>query len=199
MPYFKPLYNSKNNIKIFGQGNNNFKFSEIIEKQMSHEYFPIQWENLQSSREIVEINDNEKIHINDMTIESIKANHTSSCLNYKLTYNNLSCAYITDNEWVKGNIEELIKFVKECDLLIVDTFFTDEEYYNDDLLSYREGWGHATWQQGVDLGLKSGAKKIIFSHHNQNKDDEKLAEIEIEVKKISDNISLAREGMVITL
>ncbi|MFA9422318.1 MAG: MBL fold metallo-hydrolase [Sedimentibacter sp.] len=199
LPYFKPLYNNKNKIKIFGIGNNKFSFKEILEKQMSMEYFPVQWKDLKSHSEIIEINETSKIQIGDFKIEAIEATHTSRCLSYKLTCNNIICAYITDNEWAKGDAEKLIEFIKQCDLLIVDTFFTDEEYYHDDLSLSKVGWGHSTWQQGVELGIKSGAKKIVCFHHNESKNDEELGKLEKKARKVLNNICFAKEGMVISL
>jgi len=199
LPLFKPIYNEKNKIKIFGIGNNGLKLNEILEKQMSCEYFPIQWENLRPDIEIIELNSNSEVKIDDIEITAIEATHTSKCLNYKVSYKNKTCAYITDNEWVKGDIDKLINFIKNIDVLIVDTFFEDEEYYSKKDNLGKIGWGHGTWQQAVDLGIKSGAKKIVFCHHNEDKNDNKLDEIAKEAMKISNNICLAKEGMVITL
>lgn len=199
LPYFKPIYNDKNEIKIYGIGSNELTFEEIIEKQMSNEYYPIQWKDLKSHRTIFELNEYSKIQIDDCEIQTIKATHPSNCLNYKLIYKNIVCAYISDNEWIQGDVEALVKFIKGCDLLIVDTYFTDAEYYCEDINLSKVGWGHSTWQQGVDLGIKSGAKKIVCIHHDEHKNDDKLKEIEKEARKILSNICFAKEGMVITL
>ena len=66
--------------------------------------------------------------------------------------------YITDHEHeVNIKNEELIKFVKNSDVLIYDSTYKDEEFEN------YIGWGHSTWQEGVRISYQSNKKIFHIS------------------------------------
>ena len=103
-------------------------------------------------------------------------------------------SYITDHEHeVNVKNEELIKFVRNSDLLIYDSTYKDEEFEN------YIGWGHSTWQEGVRLKNYSETKKYAIFHHNPDNKDSTMNEIEHHANSIGNNIIVAKEGMSVKI
>ena len=84
--------------------------------------------------------------------------------------------FITDNELGythKGGlpIESYIEFSQGADLLIHDAEYTPEEY------AHTRTWGHSTYPETLELGLKAGVKKLGLFHLNQDRTDQQMDDI----------------------
>lgn len=199
LPFFKPFFEPNNKIFLYGCDQSNMSFENILKHQIDEEHFPVQWDDYESTQEFTALKHNSTIKIdNNTSIETIEAIHTCRCMNFKILSNNHSIGYITDNEWVLDKNNNLIDFIRDCDVLILDTFFTDEEYFTSSITS-KKGWGHGTWQQGVKLAKDANIKKLVLFHHNENKTDCLLDNLKIKAQKIFKETTIAKEGMVISI
>ena len=63
---------------------------------------------------------------------------------------------------------ELVEFLKGCDLLILDTQYTDEEYKS------HIGWGHGWLSATIKLAVDAGVKKLVLFHHDPTHDDDEM-------------------------
>jgi hypothetical protein len=59
----------------------------------------------------------------------------------------------------------LVKFLEGCDVLILDSQYTDEEY------KHHVGWGHGSLSTGVSLALDAEVRKLVLFHHDPDHDD----------------------------
>ncbi len=57
-------------------------------------------------------------------------------------------------------------------LMLYDGAYDDDEYAN------YIGWGHSTWQTGVDLGHAAGVGQTLIYHHQPEHSDKKLEELD---------------------
>ena len=62
-------------------------------------------------------------------------------------------------------------FSRGADLLVHDADYTPAEYPR------RRTWGHSTWEQALDLGLRSEVRALGLFHHNQDRYDSELDRI----------------------
>lgn len=85
----------------------------------------------------------------------------------------------------------LAEFAKGSDMLIWDANFTQEDK--------KPGWGHSTWEEGLNLARAAGAKRILMTHYARNYTDEFLREQELLAKAKFSACIFAREGMVFEL
>ncbi len=83
-------------------------------------------------------------------------------------------------------------WVDHCDLLLYDGAYSEEVY------ARRMGWGHSTWQMGCSLAEKSGAKRLVITHHAPESTDEMLRRAEREAREVLPTVCFAREGGVAT-
>lgn len=91
-----------------------------------------------------------------------------------------------DCERSDGLNEELIR---DCDLLIYDGMYTDEEYPS------KIGYGHSTWEEGCRLAQRIKCKRLIITHHSPDRDDDKLRSYEERARsEFYPNTDFARAG-----
>lgn len=124
-------------------------------------------------------------------IDMIDSVHPGGGTVYKLTYANKSMVYATDYEHDDRQLPELIDFARDCDLLLYDAQYTNEEY------EARRGFGHSTADVGMRVMSECRAQNMRFVHHDPGHDDKMLKAMEQEYK--SDTVSFARAGEVIVL
>jgi ribonuclease BN (tRNA processing enzyme) len=89
----------------------------------------------------------------------------------------------------------VVHLARDADVLIYDANYTNEEYH--DFKNPKVGWGHSTWQAGVEVAKAAKVKKIVMFHHDPSHDDNFLDRVEADVQSVFANSCLAREGMSI--
>ncbi len=87
----------------------------------------------------------------------------------------------------------MVHLSREADLLIHDAQYTEKE------IGYRVGWGHSTWKQAIATASDASAKKLLLFHYDPDREDNEAFQIEKEAQKYFSDISLSKEGDVITL
>ncbi len=110
-----------------------------------------------------------------------KLNGAGSCGGKK------SLVYALDCETDERISRELEDFAKEADFLLWDAGFTAEDM--------KPGWGHSTWEQGVEVRRAARAKKVVMMHYNTEYDDTFLQQLEEAAKNEDKAVIFAREGM----
>ena len=77
--------------------------------------------------------------------------------------------------------------------MIYDGMFTESEYTG------CKGWGHSTWQKGVELCRAAGVKALAIFHLYPGHDDAYLKIIEGEMQAVMPTAFIARERQSVTL
>lgn len=196
IPFFKPLYNSKNTFRFWaGHLGTNGDLHDVLSSYMMAPLFPIppaafaaniQYHNFLAPKEFS--------LGPGVVVKTIRLNHPQGATGYRIEFNGRSFCYITDHEHIIGEVNhKLIEFCAGTDLLIYDCTYTDEvfeEYI---------GWGHSTWQEGIRLLQSSAAKQLMVFHHNPDHTDEQMDKICELVNDVHPNCIMAIEGMELTI
>ncbi|PIE60941.1 MAG: MBL fold metallo-hydrolase [Desulfobacterales bacterium] len=111
--------------------------------------------------------------IGSIHIDTIPTSHSKDSLGYKFTENERSFVFITDNELgfahaQSRHIEDYIAFCDSASLLFHDAEYTDEEYNG------KQGWGHSSLSQVLDLAVSAGVGQLGLIHINQNRTDDEM-------------------------
>jgi phosphoribosyl 1,2-cyclic phosphodiesterase len=189
LPFFSPAYNQKNLIRVLGYEGARAGLAKILASQMETPFFPVSLRQLPSHLAIEELKEME-FQVGNVEVRSKFANHPGICAGYRLVTSSGSIAYFPDNEQYEQlklllasrdgiNEEEardfataerakMVEFLQGCDLAIMDTQYTDEEY------TKHIGWGHSSLSSVVSLGLDSNVGKLVLFHHDPNHDDEMI-------------------------
>ncbi len=194
-PFFLPAYNPNQKIGILAMGRRGeaHDLKGIFSKQMQEEYFPIQMEMMGAQFDFLSYGDEEVIQ--GAFVKSIPQFHKrlGGSYGFRLDDEGVSLVVCTDLEYVDGIIDPaIVAFAKDADLLIHDGQFTTEEYHNK-----FKGWGHATWEQAVEVAEQAHVKKLIITHHDPDHNDNFLDDLEKQCQKVFPNSLFAKEGMEI--
>ena len=84
------------------------------------------------------------------------------------------------------------EILHNCDLLLYDGMYTDDEY------PAHVNWGHSTWQEGCRLANRVEPARLLITHHEPRRTDSQLRALEQEAKKLFPAAAFARAGMKIT-
>jgi ribonuclease BN (tRNA processing enzyme) len=177
----------------------------LIRGQMGPLYFPVPYEAL-SARITYQHLDQGHWEHDGVRMRSMRMRHTASTVGYRVEAFGKSVAFIPDNELVGGDypvptrwMDDLIDFISGADLLFHDAMYTEEEYRS------REGWGHSTFTQVLELAAESGVKRLQFFHHHPARTDQELDDIvqrfreAVAERGLDVQVDAASESSVLTL
>jgi phosphoribosyl 1,2-cyclic phosphodiesterase/CheY-like chemotaxis protein len=192
LPFFLPAYNKKNQIRVLGYEGARVGLATILAGQMETQFFPVSLRDLPSNIAIEELKEMD-FAIGKVNVRAKFANHPGICAGYRLNTTGGSIAFFPDNEpyellklhlaerdksstdearaFAKTERTKLVEFLRGCDVLVLDTQYTDEEYRK------HVGWGHGSLSRTVSLALEAEVHRLILFHHDPAHDDEKIDEM----------------------
>src|SRR6266705_6949893 len=184
LPYFKPAYDRKNEIRILGFDGAGAGFREIMAEPMRAPFFPITMRELSGKIDIGRLSEM-TFSLGKVQVQAIFVNHPGVCAGYRLFTSAGSIAFLPDHEpygflhsaknshmtpeetkkAASAERSNLVQFLNGSDLLILDTQYTDDEYQS------HIGWGHGSVTTAVALALDAAVRKLLLFHHDTNHDD----------------------------
>jgi phosphoribosyl 1,2-cyclic phosphodiesterase len=199
LPFFGPIYNPLCRLRILGCEGARKGLVAALTGQMESTYFPVPFDKLPSNIDIEELK-----HLN-FAIGSVlgraqRANHPGVCVGYRLLSPDGLVAFFPDVEpRAGGDDQEMIGFVRDADVLILDSQYDKKEYQT------HIGWGHGCVDDSVALAIKAGVKHLYLFHHDPDHDDRRMDELVkharklVAKKKSKLKVDAACEGMEIQL
>jgi phosphoribosyl 1,2-cyclic phosphodiesterase len=173
-PFFPPLYDPEDQIKVVGPKQKDIDVQNLFAGQMGPIYFPVPFNVVAATMEFEHLNQG-GYEVGDASLEVIRVKHPSFVLGYRINIGGKTICFIPDNElegeatYMEPNWDRRIReFVQGADLLIHDSMYTDEEYAG------RAGWGHSTFSQAMRLAEEGGVKRLLFFHHDPTRSDTEL-------------------------
>ncbi|MBD2041099.1 MBL fold metallo-hydrolase [Microcoleus sp. FACHB-672] len=196
-PFFIPAFVPGNCFHIYGAvAPNGATLKQRLSDQMLHPNFPIPLQGMRSEMKFYDLHPGDVVTLDDITIETVHLNHPSTAIGYRVTWQGHSAVYCTDTEHFPDRLDEnVLHLAREADYFIYDATYTDEEYHHPK--TPKVGWGHSTWQVGVELAKAADVKNLVIFHHDPAHDDDFLDNVEADVKEAFPKGFLAREGMIL--
>jgi phosphoribosyl 1,2-cyclic phosphodiesterase len=185
LPFFVPLFVPGNTIRLHGGFDPIYgrDIQAILSQQMEYCYFPVRTVELQADLVYSSLREGTTVEVGDATVTNIVMNHPVLTYGYRIECNGKSMFFSGDHEpralqfgddadfaaLVKAQDDVLVDFIRESDLLIVDSMYTEAEYPS------KVGWGHGTFRSTTDLALEAGVKQVVYTHHEPNRSDDALS------------------------
>ena len=190
---FAPFFNDAYHVNVYGKSDTK-SAKDILNHIMDNTFWPVDLSMMAAKIDFHAFPDN-KLVINDDTIVRCTLHgHPNGANTYRVEYKNKIIVYSTDCEHPEHSLNpNIISIAKDADIFIHDAHFTNEE------LPAHKGWGHASWEQCIEIAKKANVKKLILYHHDPYKNDDMIAAIEKEAQKKFKKTISAREGMEIIL
>jgi len=195
-PFFTPAYDPKRSIKIMaGHLKNQGGIRSVLSTQMQNPMFPIPLEAMQANLtfEDFEAGDNFKL-FGSVKVSTAPLNHPNGSTGYRINHKGKSVVYVTDTEHIPGKPDQnILGLIEGADLVIYDSTYTEQEFPE------KIGWGHSTWNEGVNLCKAASVKQLAIFHHDPDHTDDIMDQINDEAKAVWDGAFVCREGQEIIL
>ncbi len=168
--------------------------ADTFDRLFSPPIFPIRLEQLPARFEHHGFRAGETLTFRDgIEVQTIPLNHPGGATGYRFNHAGRSICYISDLEHtVPWPDPALTAFVKAADLVIYDGMFSEQDYVG------CKGWGHSTWQKGVDLCRAAGVETLAIYHLYPGHTDAMLEATEAEMKQVMPGAFVARERLAVS-
>ena len=197
LPFFVPAYLPSTKLQIVGSGGAS-SLREVLETQMEAPVFPVRLDELGAQLHLREVKNGETFHLGDVRVRAARLNHPGGVLAYRIDFDGRSVVYATDTEHYACVDPTLRALAEGADVLIYDSQYTPEEYRGDHGRS-KVGWGHSTYVAGAELARAARVGQYVLFHHDPQRTDAGVVEIERRAKELFSASVAAREGMEIGL
>ena len=197
LPFFAPIFMPGTRMHMIA-GSNGIPLRDSLRRQMSAPNFPVDLNDVPASLSYHEVRDRQRVVVGDAEVTVAKANHPDAVYAYRIEHRGRSVVYATDTEHYSCVDQRLVTLAKNSDVLIYDAQYLPEEYSGSKGMS-RVGWGHSTYEAGVELARAAGVGKLVLFHHDPGRTDDGVAAIEARARESFVDTSAAREGMSIAV
>ena len=187
LPFFVALGQANRCIDIFAKSRSGLSANEAVDRLISPPFWPLKVGQYPANVTFHELPE-ESFSIGAVEVDVMEGTHPQGATIYRLTHRGKVLVYATDFEHTPEGCEKLARFAEDCDLLIYDAQYTEEEYPK-----YR-GYGHSTPQVGFDIGTRANAGKILFVHHAPQRTDKQLLAMAQEFAPYADKVIFAKAG-----
>ncbi len=194
IPFFSPLYDRRNRFRLrAGHLMPEMNLKQVLSEMMSAPLFPIPIGIFAAQIEFADFRAGETHDLGGgVVVKTAPLNHPNRATGYRVEVAGKSICYVTDTEHVPGRLDaNVLKLIEGADIVVYDSTYTDQEY------PAHVGWGHSTWQEGIRLVEKAGAKRLAIYHHDPDHDDAFMDKVAAEAEKMRPGTFVAREGTTI--
>ena len=191
---FAPIFDPSYTINIYSRRSKNKGLKDVFNTLLQPEIWPITLDDLPANISFIDLDDNDIIINDNIKISNALHAHPNSAYSIKLNIMNRIITYSTDCEHPKEGLNQnVINFANDSDILIHDAQYTPEDLLN------HVGWGHSSWENAVDVAIKSNTKKLVLFHHSPDYTDSELDDIEKKAQLHFSDLVSAKQDFVIEL
>jgi len=195
-PFFGPAYREDRSFLIrAGHLRSAGGIREVLSGQMNQPMFPVPLEVMRARLAFEDFVAGESFALDGgITVRTAPLNHPNGATGYRIEAEGRSVCYVTDTEHHRGRPDaNVLGLIEGADLVIYDCTYTDEEF------GAKVGWGHSTWQEGVRLCRRAGARRLAIFHHDPDHDDAFMDALEKNAAAEWEGALAARENMVLAV
>lgn len=198
VPFFAPLFHPGSRVRFGGARTEWGGIEDSLRAQMRPPQFPVGVDAFAAHLEFTDIDAGHPMEIGPFRIEASEMSHPNGVFVYRVSAGGRVVVFATDVEHGDTLDPRLMDFAAGADLLIHDAQYTRDEYLGTRGPS-RRGWGHSSWEDAVEVSLRSGVERLALFHHDPSRDDRGVAEIEQVAKGRFAGAFAAREREVVCL
>lgn len=161
---------------VLGKGREISNLKDIFDTQMQQVYFPVPLDKM-GARFGFQNYDGENKRLRNgkgvnIIVKAIRHHHPGGAYSYRFEVDGKSLVFSTDIEHVNGIDHNIVAFCDSADVLIHDAQYTDDE------LKDKQGWGHSSFSQAIQVARSAHIDRLVVTHHDPDHDDSFLSEKE---------------------
>lgn len=201
-PFFMPIYTAGNTVRIYGC---HAELEQAFRGQHAAPFFPVDFGRLPATIEFVRLEPDRDYDIAGLRVRPKLQRHGGDSYGYRFQAGDKVVVYSTDAEHKQDDLTEIkafAEFFRDADLVVFDS-----QYSLAEATSIKEDWGHSSNVVGLELCQMAGAKRLCLYHHEPVSDDERIAALLAETRRLEEitraerrvEILAAYDGMEISL
>ncbi|OGH56545.1 MAG: hypothetical protein A3G34_08875 [Candidatus Lindowbacteria bacterium RIFCSPLOWO2_12_FULL_62_27] len=214
-PFFVPAYIPGNAFTFKGPVHYEQSLKDVMVGHTQYAYFPVRVEDMAANIQYVDLKEG-TFEEAGLKVVTRYLNHPVLCLGYRFEsprgkifcfgtdtepfYNVFGSEGDPDAENIAEDLNtRIVDFVRDADLCVWDGQYTPDEY------KMKQGWGHTSTVQCMEMGIKANVKHFCYTHHDPNRTDDQLDKIledsrqYLKERGSSMKIGAATEGVTIEL
>ncbi len=174
-PFFKLLHDQNAQIFLYGYPRWQGNVYKLLFDVFNAPHFPVPPRKLGARIEYVPCT--KEVDISGMRVEPVPLSHPNLGVGFSFREEDTKFVFLTDNELDyrhRGGLDRdgYENFCRGADLLVHDAEYTHEDYKK------TRGWGHSRFSDTVGLACKAGVSRLGLYHHNQDRPDGEVLEME---------------------
>jgi phosphoribosyl 1,2-cyclic phosphodiesterase len=195
---FTPIWNADNNIRIYTKSRSAGEpLDAQVFKPFKPPYWPLDIRTMNRAR-IIEIKDGEPFTLDGgVKVTPFASNHPDGTTSFKIE-SDKTLIHLPDHEH-EDNHEKTQKLIDICggaDCVIYDGAYLPKDY------GRKRGFGHSTYEHGMELARRARCRNMIFTHFDQKYGDADLDGVNAVLKSgQTPDISyyMARDGLEVEI
>lgn len=211
-PFFDPLFIERSKWTVYAPGGGDRRLQAALAGQMAYEYSPINLDSLMAELSYADLTEG-VFEVGSIRVTTQYLNHPALTLGFRFDVDGVTVVYACDHEPhslhpldapvgaepIHHEDRRHVKFLEDADLIIHDAQYTLADF------PAKAGWGHTPLERAVDYTIRARAKRLIFTHHDPDRDDDAIDALCVAAREraasASDppEIEAAAEGMIIEL
>jgi phosphoribosyl 1,2-cyclic phosphodiesterase len=201
LPFFVPLLRESASLDVYGPAQDDGRsVAEAFDIFMRPPYFPVTLDHLGGAVSFSDVAD-EKFKVGRAAVMSRLVPHCGPTLGYRLTWDGVSVAYLSDHQQPADGSMRVspgaLELCEDADLVIHDAQYTPAEFER------KKTWGHCTVEFAVRVAHEAGAKRLALFHHDPLRNDDALDAVAVHSTKLAECLGIelvvASEGLALNL
>lgn len=190
---FEPFYRDGMRVQIFADSRRAEDWKAALRTFVGKPFWPVGVEEFPARIEMSDLPTGGKgMEVYGVKISWCQVPHPQQSLAYRLEMPRKTIVIATDIEMENPDINPaFLNLCRNADTLIYDAQYTVSEYKS------RKGWGHGTWQHGVEIVKRTDVKQLVLTHHDPYRSDRQIDRIIEAARKSFPACRAATENMVL--
>lgn len=106
--------------------------------------------------------------LGDVAVTTFPLHHPQGGVGYRFDHGDEVIVVATDHEAGTEADSALVEASQGADILVHDAQYLPDE------IGAKQGWGHSTWEQAVEMAAKSDVGRLVFASHDPSRTDESV-------------------------
>lgn len=194
LPFFAPLHAGSCRIDVHG-GKPTEVTRAALGAQMAYPSFPVDLNEVASTLVFHYHPPGTTFWLGDVRVRTCALEHPGGAMALRLEYGGHVFVHASDVEHTgEAPDPELVELARDADVLSYDATWSSPEEHR-----RFHGWGHSTWQHGLEIARAAGAETFIAFHHAPQHGDEEMDAVAANMERAKPGSLVAYEGMTLEL
>ncbi len=175
IPFFRPAFDARSELRIYGPKQER-PLRDLLGLGMDDPFFPVDLDGLPIRLTIYDVRSGEEHRLGPFSVRAASIFHPAPTLAYRIEAGGGALVYATDTEDpFSGRPNPVIALAQGAHTLVHDAQYVEADF--------KRTWGHSTVDSALDVAVAAGVKRLVLYHHDPDRSDEALDQIEREAQE----------------